>query len=223
MRQLHLDLDEVFDAPYLAFYEEMLGTSERADCDRILSILDVPSGAGCGSVLRPRAPCRRAGLAGLRVVGSTSSDFLAERDPKAPPARSSIVRHRRSPHTRRRLMARTVVSVHRLRGGGSDRRMLREALRVSVPEPTRGRNAQPGNDRARVDGHDRYAARTDRGTGSHSTEVRAGSSPASLRADRRRPRESLFRFDCTRRASLSGCSRKRLPGLHALGEEGRRS
>ena len=46
MKARHGVLDEVFDATYLAFYEEMLGPERTAtDCDRILTLLDAPAGA----------------------------------------------------------------------------------------------------------------------------------------------------------------------------------
>ncbi|MGH7566102.1 MAG: class I SAM-dependent methyltransferase [Gemmatimonadota bacterium] len=79
MKPPHWDLDEIFDSSYLAFYEEMLGPERTsADCDRILELLDVSSGARlldlcCGHGRHAGELASR----GLWVVGvDRSSGFL---------------------------------------------------------------------------------------------------------------------------------------------------
>ena len=138
MRQLHWDLDEVFDATYLAFYEEMLGPERTtADCDRILAILDVPSGARlldlcCGHGRHAGELVSR----GLRVVGvDRSSDFLRR-------ARSECTARAQFLLSDIAALPITEAAVDGVYcwfssiGYGeaeSDRRMLREALRVLRP------------------------------------------------------------------------------------------
>lgn len=223
MRQLHWDLDEIFDATYLAFYEEMLGPERTtADCDRILAILDVPGGARlldlcCGHGRHAGELVSR----GLRVVGvDRSSDFLRR-------ARSECTARAQFLLSDIAALPITETAVDGAYcwfssiGYGeaeSDRRMLREALRVLRPgarlvvETRNLQTIEPGSTVTIDTPRGRIVDRIS------STEVRAGSSRCVATSRSPTTHEiSPFRFDCTRRASSSMFEEAGFLDVHARG------
>lgn len=139
MQLQHWDLDEIFDATYLAFYEEMLG-SERtsADCDRILALLDVPGGARlldlcCGHGRHAAELASR----GLWVVGvDRSSGFLRRARSAGGTPRAQFLLSDVAALPIAEAAADGAYCWFTSIGYGeaeSDRRMLREAYRVLRP------------------------------------------------------------------------------------------